>query len=101
MTYEYSSGKDALAVFSEIYYKPGWNAYVDGEKIAYFRADYLLRAAQLPGGNHKLEFKFEPASYYTGELISLIASIILVLALAYALYQDCFANTRRENKVVV
>ena len=99
MTYEYSSGKDALAVFSEIYYKPGWNAYVDGEKIAYFRADYLLRAAQLPGGNHKLEFKFEPASYYTGELISLIASIILVLALAYALYQDCFANARRDNKV--
>jgi hypothetical protein len=99
MTYEYSSGKDALAVFSEIYYKPGWNAYVDGEKIAYFRADYLLRAAQLPGGNHKLEFKFEPASYYTGELISLIASIILVLSLAYALYQDCFANARRDNKV--
>ncbi|MES3016315.1 MAG: YfhO family protein [Bacteroidota bacterium] len=88
MTYEYSSGKDALAVFSEIYYKRGWNAYVDGEKIPYFRANYLLRAAQLPGGNHKLEFKFEPASYYTGEIISLIASIILVLALAYAMYLE-------------
>lgn len=88
MTYEYSSGKDALAVFSEIYYKHGWNAYVDGEKVPYFRANYLLRAAQLPGGNHKLEFKFEPASYYTGEIISLIASIILVLALGYALYLE-------------
>ncbi len=88
MTYEYSSGKDALAVFSEIYYKQGWNAYVDGGKIPYFRANYLLRAAQLPGGNHKLEFKFEPASYYTGEIISLIASIILVLALACAMYLE-------------
>ncbi|MGV3686058.1 MAG: YfhO family protein [Daejeonella sp.] len=88
MTYEYSSGKDVLAVFSEIYYDKGWNAYVDGEKIPYFRADYLLRAAQLPGGNHKLEFRFEPASYYTGEIISLIASILLVLALAYAIYLE-------------
>ncbi|SKB66605.1 YfhO family protein [Daejeonella lutea] len=88
MTYEYSSGKDALAVFSEMYYKHGWNAYVDGQKVPYFRANYLLRAAQLPGGNHKLEFKFEPASYYTGEIISLIASILLVLALGYAMYLE-------------
>ncbi len=88
LTYEYSSGRDALAVFSEIWYDKGWNAYVDGEKIPYFRADYLLRAAQLPGGNHKLEFKFEPASYYTGETISLIASILLVLGLAFAIYSE-------------
>ena len=88
MTYEYSSGRDALAVFSEIWYDKGWNAYLDGEKIPYFRADYLLRAAQLPGGNHKLEFKFEPNSYYTGEIISLIASILLILGLAYAIYTE-------------
>jgi len=93
MTYEYSTGRDALAVFSEIWYDKGWNAYVDGEKIPYFRADYLLRAAQLPGGNHKLEFKFEPASYYTGETISLIASILLVLGLAYAI----FIEYRKRN----
>lgn len=88
MTYEYSSGRDALAVFSEIWYDKGWNAYLDGEIIPYFRADYLLRAAQLPGGNHKLEFKFEPNSYYTGEIISLIASILLILGLAYAIYTE-------------
>jgi hypothetical protein len=88
MTYEYSSGRDVLAVFSEIWYEKGWNAYLDGEKIPYFRADYLLRAAQLPGGNHKLEFKFEPSSYYTGEMISLFASILLILGLAYAIYTE-------------
>jgi hypothetical protein len=93
LTYEYSSGKDALAVFSEIYYKQGWNAYVDGKHVPYFRANYLLRAAQLPGGNHKLEFKFEPTSYYTGEVISLIASILLVLALAYVVYVE----VKKEN----
>jgi len=88
LTYEYSSGRDALAVFSEIWYDKGWNAYVDGEKIPYFRADYILRAAQLPGGNHKLEFKFEPTSYYTGETISLIASILLLLSLGYAIFLE-------------
>jgi hypothetical protein len=88
MTYEYSTGRDALAVFSEIWYDKGWNAYVDGEKIPYFRADYILRAAQLPGGNHKLEFKFEPTSYYTGEIISLIASILLMLSLGYAIFLE-------------
>ena len=97
LTYEYSSGRDALAVFSEIWYDKGWNAYVDGEKIPYFRADYILRAAQLPGGNHKLEFKFEPASYYTGETISLIASILLVLILGYAI----FSESRRKSPEAV
>jgi hypothetical protein len=95
LTYEYSSGRDALAVFSEMWYDKGWNAYVDGEKIPYFRADYILRAAQLPGGNHKLEFKFEPSSYYTGETISLIASILLLLSLGYAIWMEV---TRKEIK---
>ena len=101
MIYEYSTGSDALAVFSEIWYKQGWNAYVDGQKIPYFRADYLLRAAQLPGGNHKLEFKFEPVSYYTGETISLIASILLVLALAFAIYREIRKPERDPKKVKV
>jgi hypothetical protein len=95
MTYEYSNGRDALAVFSEVWYEKGWNMYVDGEKTPYFRADYILRAAQLPGGNHKLEFKFEPTSYYTGEIISLIASILLVLSLGYAIFLE---TKKKENQ---
>ncbi|MXV51668.1 YfhO family protein [Pedobacter sp. HMF7647] len=86
LKYEYSAGHDVLAVFAEIWYDKGWNAYVDGEKLPHFRANYILRAAELPGGNHKLEFKFEPASYYTGETISLISSIILIAGLASAIW---------------
>jgi len=98
LTYEYTSGRDALAVFSEIWYDKGWNAYVDGEKIPHFRADYLLRAAQLPGGNHKFEFKFEPKSYYTGEIISLMASILLVLGLAYVIYIEIRSKIQETAK---
>ncbi|MGV3705929.1 MAG: YfhO family protein [Arcticibacter sp.] len=88
LTYEYTAGKDMIAVFAEIWYDKGWNAYVDGEKIPHFRANYILRAAQLPGGNHTLEFKFEPVSYYAGENISLIASILLIGGIGFAGYRE-------------
>ncbi|MDB5152135.1 MAG: hypothetical protein JWR54_886 [Mucilaginibacter sp.] len=88
MVYESSSSTSSIAVFSEIYYDKGWKMYVDGKEHPYFRADYLLRAAQLPLGNHKVEFIFHPASYYTGEKISLAGSILLVLALGAVVYSS-------------
>jgi hypothetical protein len=88
MVYESSSSASSIAVFSEIYYDKGWKMYVDGKEQPYFRADYLLRAAQLPLGNHKVEFIFHPASYYTGEKISLAGSILLVLALGGVVYSS-------------
>ncbi|MBK0381397.1 hypothetical protein I5M32_00365 [Pedobacter sp. SD-b] len=88
LKYDYSTDKEAVAVFSEIWYPQGWKLYVDGEEMPYFRADYLLRAAVLPSGNHKIEWKFEPRSYFFGENISLFGSILLSLILAYALYRE-------------
>jgi hypothetical protein len=81
LVYEYSSPNDAMAVFSEIFYDKGWNAYVDGRKSPHFRADFILRAMILPAGDHKLEFKFEPKSFYAGQNVSLAASLLLLLAL--------------------
>ncbi|WP_159522057.1 YfhO family protein [Sunxiuqinia indica] len=71
-----------LAVFSEIYYDKGWNAYIDGELVEHVRANYILRALPIPPGKHEVEFKFEPQSYLVGNNISLASSIILILALA-------------------
>ncbi len=78
------SGSEQMVVFSEIYYKKGWNMYLDGAKTPtpHFRANYVLRAARIPGGQHAIEFKFEPQSYKTGERIGLIGSILLFLAIA-------------------
>ena len=84
MIYESGSTSNQLAVFSEIYYDKGWTMLIDGVEKPYFRADYVLRAAQIPVGNHKIEFVFHPASYYTGEKISLAGSILLLLALGGA-----------------
>jgi len=88
LTYQTGSTANQVAVFSEIYYDKGWEMLVDGKEQPYYRADYLLRAATIPVGNHKIEFIFHPASYYTGENISLAGSVLLVLALGGAVYAE-------------
>ena len=81
LTYQYKSSAEQLAVFSEIYYREGWKAYVDGKEEPHFSANYVLRAMILPAGNHKVEFRFEPDSFKIGNWVSLIGSILLIIAL--------------------
>jgi hypothetical protein len=84
LTYEASASKEQLVVFSEVYYdggEKGWQAYIDGKPAPHFRVDYILRAMRIPAGqNMKIEFRMEPRSYLLGETISLITSILLILA---------------------
>jgi hypothetical protein len=84
LVYESANKGEGLAVFSEIFYKDGWNAYIDGAKMPHFCTNYVLRAMRMPAGNHKIEFKFEPAVYVTGEKISYAGSILLLLVCAGA-----------------
>jgi uncharacterized membrane protein YfhO len=79
LVYDFNSSNDELVVFSEIYYDKGWNVYIDGEKLPYFRANYVLRAMVVPAGNHEIVWKFEPAVYHTGGTIAMIASILILL----------------------
>lgn len=81
MIYEYTAPNDVFAVFSEVYYEKGWKAYVDGEELPIIRADYILRGLQLPGGNHTVEFVFDPQTMKISNAISLASSIALVLVL--------------------
>lgn len=78
LTYETSSSKDGVVVFSEIYY-PGWQAYLDGQAVDHGRADYILRAMKVPAGKHKIEFKFDPQSIHTTENIAYVALGVLIL----------------------
>ena len=82
MTYQSQSESANVAIFSEIYYTKGWKMYLNGIEKPYFRANYLLRAAQIPPGRHKIEFVFHPESYYTGEKISLVSSFFLIVLMA-------------------
>ena len=82
------SAFNQLAVFSEVYYEKGWNAYIDGKIVPHFRANYILRAMIVPAGTKKIEFKFEPTSFSNGENIALASSIILLLLLAYVSFKE-------------
>lgn len=85
---KYTSNNEnaGLAVFSEIYYGKGWNAYIDGKKTTHIRVDYVLRGLQIPAGKHSIEFKFEPQVIKTGSTITLISSIGMLLLLIGGIY---------------
>ena len=79
LTYQTKTTKEQFAVFSEIYYKDGWNAYLDGKLAPHYQVNYVLRGMVVPAGNHKIEFKFEPTVIKTGNTISLISYALLLL----------------------
>jgi hypothetical protein len=79
LKYTSSSSPEQLAVFSDIYYDKGWKSYIDGEKAPHFRVNYVLRGMIVPPGEHTIEFKFEPKSYYIGNKVSLASSLLLIL----------------------
>ena len=95
LKYIANTTSEQLTVFSEIYYEKGWNAYVNGEEVPHFRVNYVLRALVLPPGENTIEFKFEPASYYLGNKISLASSLLLILAIAGYMFTEI-----RKKKVV-
>lgn len=88
LIYTSNNSNDGFAVFSEIYYKEGWNATVDGNKASIFKVDYTLRGLEIPKGKHTIEFKFEPQVVKTGSTIALISFILMVLAIAAGVYFD-------------
>jgi hypothetical protein len=88
ITYKSNSPVNRFAVFSEVYYDKGWNAYIDGKEQPIVRTDYVLRGLSVPAGQHEIRFVFHPSSYYTGDKISLIAGIIVLLLLVLAIVQS-------------
>ncbi|RKD92584.1 YfhO family protein [Mangrovibacterium diazotrophicum] len=92
------SGGTALAVFSEIYYPKGWDAFIDGKKVDYMRVNYVLRALAVPEGRHEIEFKFEPSSYFIGNKISLASSLILLLAAAGLIFMEWKKRAKHEEE---
>ena len=79
LVYETKTTEDGFAVFSEVYYKNGWNATIDGVEVKHYNVNYILRGLEIPKGTHTVVFKFNPSVVTTGSNISLVSSILLVL----------------------
>lgn len=80
--YTSNAASAQFAVFSEIYYPAGWNAYIDGQKTAYTKVNYVLRGMPIPAGKHDIEFRFEPDSYRRGQKYVYAGNVLFLLALA-------------------
>lgn len=85
MSYRSETGSEQLAIFSEIYYRAGWKAYVNDKEVPLIRANYLLRAIFVPEGTNTIELRFEPQSYRYGKILAYIGSFILFVLLVYYL----------------
>ncbi|WP_298370284.1 YfhO family protein [uncultured Lutibacter sp.] len=79
LEYESKTTNIQFAVFSEMYYKNGWNAYVDGKLTPHYNVNYVLRGMEIPAGKHKISFKFEPTVIKKGNTITLIGYLLLLI----------------------
>ncbi len=101
LTYKSHSANGGLAVFSEIYFPWGWKVSVDGKPVEMGRVNYVLRALQLPAGDHEIDFKFDPDEVKTTQTWAKIAVIaiylLLLLAVNYALFGDKFFKKKEAE----
>jgi uncharacterized membrane protein YfhO len=88
LKYTSNNNNDGFAVFSEIYYKDGWKATIDGKEATIYKVDYTLRGLDIPKGKHTIEFKFEPQVVKTGSTIALFSSILMLLVVIGGVYFD-------------
>ncbi len=95
LQYESDNSQEGFAVFSEIYYPKGWNAYIDGQLKPHANVNYVLRGLNIPPGKHKIEFKFEPQTYKTASTIAVLGSILVLLTIGLGLYLN------KKNTVIV
>ena len=95
LVYQSETSSEEFAVFSEIYYPKGWNAYIDGQLKEHASVNYVLRGLAIPAGKHKIEFKFEPVTYTNGNNIATIGSILLIITIGTGLFLN------KKNNVIV
>ncbi len=102
LTYSSKASREQLAVFSEIYYQPGWKAYIDGKPVPHFRADWTLRAMRIPAGEHQIVFEFYPDMYvvtaYIESISSFLILLLLIAAIGYSIWR--YRKERIKTEVV-
>ena len=94
LKYQSKTKKEQFAVFSEIYYKDGWNSYIDGKLTPHYQVNYVLRGMIIPEGNHEIVFRFEPKVIQKGSVISLTAYGLLLLVFVGWFFYD----KKKKNK---
>ena len=98
LTYKSHSAAGGLAVFSEIYFPWGWKVSVDGKPVEMGRVNYVLRALQLPAGDHEIDFRFAPDEVSKTETCASVAVIAIYVLMLLALNYALFGNKLRKEE---
>lgn len=98
LEYLSNSSEDGFAVFSEVYYENGWEAFIDGKPIPHVQVNYTLRGLQIPSGKHEIIFTFDPQVVKTGSAIIMSSAIVFVLLVGGALFYE---YKKRQNEVII
>ena len=99
LKYSFDSSKDELVVFSEIWTKKGWKMWIDGVENPLFRADYILRSAIIPAGQHEVVMRYEPSIWRVGNAIQLITSLLILAGLVLICYYTIKRRRDTINRV--
>ena len=99
ISYSFNSPEKQLVVFSEIYYSVGWKAFVDNEEVTISRVNYVLRAIEVPAGEHHIEFVYEVDSYKSSGTMAWIGSILVLLLIGAGIYLDPKMPALKENEL--
>jgi hypothetical protein len=100
VNYTAKTNAKQLAVFSEIYYKDGWKAYVDDQETPIVKVNYVLRGLVIPVGDHKIRFEFKPNSIYSTQKLAGVASILLWLGLIASVALAFQQFTKKQNTTI-
>ena len=77
-----------LLVLSEIYYKPGWRAYVNGEETPVYQTNHILRSIYLPSGEHQIEFRYDDLSWKQTRILSRVSFLAILLGFGFILWKE-------------
>lgn len=96
--YDYSAKEKGTVVFSEVYYPYGWKAYIDGKPADHFRANYTLRAMNVPAGKHHIRFEFRPDTVEKWGKVSVACKYLIYLTILGAIGYGIFRMVRRRKE---
>lgn len=100
LKYKTSSSQDGVMLFSEVYYQPGWKAYIDGKETDHFRANWILRGMNVPAGVHEIRFEFYPNTFWNLRWTGFWVALILLLgATAYTVFYYMKKRTAVSTEV--
>jgi hypothetical protein len=98
------SDRKTLFVISEIYYPPGWNIYLDDQLVKQiYKTNHAIQSIILPQGEHQVDVRFTPDSYYQYIKLSYASAGLLYFIIILSMmmtYKDKWMGLLKKSRKV-